>query len=252
LPLWNCFLIFFLPKRTILGPITGRYENLDAYGFKYFIRKYIFSFLYLVNVRILLRKYKYLFFSTDLLITHLKLNVKEKKRIFCNFVLSCFIKNNLQVEKNIDFLIYYRDYETKNSEFLNFCVNNLKNKNIHIIGSFLNSKEVKNHGLIERKKVIDLLRRTKFTIISEENFLSLFFLDAVSCSVNIFYSRKLASKTNYFNSIVAYPLNFSQKINNVDFILKKNFLRKKKVNIKINFRNKLTFDINNYFSQFSK
>ena len=252
LPLWNFFLIFFLPKRTILGPITGRYENLDAYGFKYFIRKYIFSFLYLINVRILLRKYKYLFFSTDLLITHLKLNVKEKKRIFCNFVLSCFIKNNLQVEKNIDFLIYYRDYETKNSKFLNFCVNNLKNKNIHIVGSFLNSKRVKNHGLIGRKKVIDLLRRTKFTIISEENFLSLFFLDAVSCSVNIFYSRKLASKTNYFNSIVAYPLNFSQKISNVDFILKKNFLRKKKANIKINFQNKLTIDINNYFSQFSK
>ena len=178
--------------------------------------------------------------------------LKKKKRIFCNFVLSCFIKNNLQAEKNIDFLIYYRDYETKNSKFLNFCVNNFKNKNIHIVGSFLNSKGVKNHGLIERKKVIDLLRRTKFTIISEENFLSLFFLDAVSCSVNIFYSRKLAPKTNYFNSIVAYPLNFTQKMSNVDFILKKNFLRKKKVNIKINFRNKLTFDINNYFSQFSK
>ena len=106
--------------------------------------------------------------------------------------------------------------------------------------------------MIAREKVIDLLRRTKFTIISEENFLSLFFLDAISCSVNIFYSRKLASKTNYFNSIVAYPLNFLKKKSNVDFILKKNFLRKKKVNVKINFRNKLTFDINNYFSQFSK
>lgn len=250
LPLWNSLLIFFLPKATILGPITGRYENLDTYGLKYFIRKYIFNYLYLINIRILLLKYKYLLFSTDLLVNYLKLNFKEKKRIFCNFALSCFIKNSLYVKKNIDYLIYYRDYETKNSDFLSFCANNLKNKNIHIIGDFLNSRCVTNHGLINRERVINLLRRTKFTIISEENFLSLFFLDAVSCSVNIFYSRKLSSKANYFNSIVAYPLNFSKRDSSLDFILKKNFLIKKKVSIKKNSLNRLELNIKNYFSQF--
>lgn len=252
LPLWNFFLIFFLPSKTILGPITGRHENLVSYGLKYFIRKYVFSFFYLVNIKILLKKYKYLLFSTDLLIAHLRLTAEEKKRIFCNFVLSCFIKNNLQVEKDIDFLIYYRDYETKNSEFLAFCADNLKNKNVHIIGSFLNSKKVKNHGFIERIKVLNLLRRTKFTIISEENFLSLFCLDAVSCSVNLFYSRRLKSKTNYFNSVSAYPLNFLKNLNTIDFISKKKYQKKRNVKIKTNISNKLTSNLENYFAQFSK
>lgn len=252
LPLWNFFLVLFLPGKTILGPITGRYENLNPYGFKYFIRKYFFYFLYLINIRILLKKYKYLLFSTDILISHLKLNAKEKKRIFCNFVLSCFVKNNLQLKKNIDFLIYYRIHDTKNSDFLNYVISNLKNKKIHIVGNILKSKNVINHGLISRKKVLNLLRRTKFSIISEENFLSLFFLDAVSCSVNIFYSSKLSSKTNFFNSVVAYALDFSKKDSNIEFILKKSFLDYKHVNIKSDMQKKLKLNINEYFTQFSK
>jgi len=41
LPLWNFFIFFLLPKKTILGPITGSLYKNDVYDFFTFIRKNI-------------------------------------------------------------------------------------------------------------------------------------------------------------------------------------------------------------------
>jgi hypothetical protein len=67
LPLWNFLIFLFLPKKTIIGPITGGVYHGKVYSFNSFIRKYIFPIFYKISVFIIYRKFKGVIFSTDLL-----------------------------------------------------------------------------------------------------------------------------------------------------------------------------------------
>jgi hypothetical protein len=238
-----------LPPHTILGPITGRKENLKFYNYKYFIRKIIFPILFRLNIKILLWKYNNLLLSSNSLKDFF--NKNEKKKAIFNFVFTCLSKKIYKKKKNIDFLIYNRSYDTKNSKFIKFLIDNLQSKNIHIVGEFFDSKKVNNHGIISREKCLYLLSKTKFTILPEDNLYSLFFLDAAISNVNIFYSSRFNFDKDYFINFKVKKIFFTENnhhtlnsLNNTKFVKVKNF----KVNKKI--KENILRGVENYFSQF--
>jgi hypothetical protein len=250
LPLWNIFLIILLPPHTILGPITGRKENLKFYGYKYIIRKFIFPFLFRLNIKILLWKYNNLLFSTNSL--KYFFSNAEKKRVYFNFVFTCLANKKYKNKKNIDFLIYNRKYDTKNSKFIKFLINNLHNKKIHIIGDVLKDKKLINHGIISREKSLQLLSRAKFTILPEDNLYSLFFLDAAISNVNIFYSSKFTINKNYFINLKSKKIDFKDSKILIRNIIKNNkYINVKNFKIRENLKNDLSFGLKKYFNQFS-
>ena len=67
LPLWNSLVFIFLPKSTILGPITGSDIANGTNILDSFTRKYIFPLLYHLNILIIYKKWKKIIFSTQIL-----------------------------------------------------------------------------------------------------------------------------------------------------------------------------------------
>ena len=58
LPLWNCLIFSLLPKKTILGPITGSLYKQKIYNINTFIRKIFFPFFYLISLNIIFLRFK--------------------------------------------------------------------------------------------------------------------------------------------------------------------------------------------------
>jgi hypothetical protein len=56
----------FLPKQTILGPITGSVYKKRIKDINSMLRKYLLPFFYFISIKII-SKNKYLLFSTSLL-----------------------------------------------------------------------------------------------------------------------------------------------------------------------------------------
>jgi hypothetical protein len=55
---------------------------------------------------------------------------------------------------------------------------------------------------------MQLLKRSKFTIISNENFYSMFCIDAMSCSVKIFFDKRIKPSEFFFNKDYYIPIDF--------------------------------------------
>ena len=200
LPLWNTFLFIFLPPGTILGPITGFVYKEKISSIETFLRKKIIPILFKFNYQILKIRIKKIIFSTN----NLKEIFENHKTHLYNFFLYNF-KKKKKVKKNIDFLIYHRQYSTKENAFIINLIKNLiiKNYKIEIVGHKINNKKVKNNGVISRIKIREKLKRTRFTILSGENLLSYFSIDALSENVKIFYNKK-----NYFDKNFLINKNF--------------------------------------------
>ena len=75
-----------------------------------------------------------------------------------------------------------------------------KNAKIHVIGDNLNINKVKNHGYITNKHTNFLLSRSKFTINSQENFYTLFLIEALSNKVKILTDHKYKNFINQSNN----------------------------------------------------
>jgi hypothetical protein len=221
LPLWNFFLFIFLPKKTILGPITGGIYQGKDYHIKTILRKIIIRTFYLVSVFFIRIRNLKCIFSTQLLFNFLPNKVRNES-IF-NFQL-----NNLsffkKVEKKIDILYYHRNYHTKNNDLILPLLYKLKDQfNILIIGKKL--KNFKNLGIISRNKTINILKKTKFVFSSPENPLSYFVLDAILCNARIISSYN--QKPNFFSDRFIYL-----KKNDVKNLKKILLLKDKKYNNK--------------------
>lgn len=207
LPLWNFFIFILLPAKTILGPITGGAFFFNVNFVQKIFRKYIFKILYYISLRIIYKKFKHLFFSTDLLSQYVK--PKYKNFIF-NFSLLSFQFIKTIPKKDIDFLIYYKVHATKNSKLLKKIINFLTQINLKVvvIGDKINNKKITYFSKLERTKVLDLLKRSKFTIISNENFYSLFCIDSASCCVKIFFDKRIKPSKLFFDKSFFIPINF--------------------------------------------
>ena len=217
LPLWNSFIFFFLPPKTILGPITGG-ANFDGYNkINFFIRKNFFPLFYKISEYLILLRFKNLIFSTDLLKKYL--NVETIKKSKFNFVFKIIKTNNKRYIKDNKFLIYNRNHKNKSYHILDVTMKKLINLGfkIEVIGDKIKMDKVINYGFISHKKVLKLLKKTKYSIVSTENVFSLFTIDCINNQVKLLIHDKNYALLNYYKKyFIKYNANSSLKklINN--------------------------------------
>jgi hypothetical protein len=212
LPLWNCLIFIFLPPKTIFGPITGGAYFEEK---QYFIRKFIFPILYKISELFLLIRNSEIYFSTELLKIYLTDYTIKKSKF--NYVFNFYSKTK-KINKNIDFLIYYRKHTNKEITYpYNFIdkLISLKFK-IHIVGDHFVNKFVFNHGYISNKKINFLLARTFFSISSYENFYTLFNMECFKNNVVVIVDKTKKKHIRYFKKNFMF-VDFRNK----NFIIKK-------------------------------
>jgi hypothetical protein len=212
LPLWNFLLFLFLPKKTILGPITGSVYHGPNGKIKTFLRKIIVQLFYKISIFFIRVKNLQCIFSTSLLFNILPDTIRSKALF--NFQLYDFNFFNM-CKKNIDIVYYNRNYHTKeNSVHLSILKKFKKRLNIFIVGDEVAG--FKNLGIISRINLIKILKKTKFTFSSAENQLSYFVLDAIACNVLVI---SLFSKKSYFfkKSFIILKDNYEKKLENFFF-----------------------------------
>jgi len=191
-------LIFALvPPKTYFGPITGAMFKGEIKNIEHFTRRYFLPFFYKISLNILKLRGQKLFFSTENLKEILDENTIKKSKF--NFFLNGFDNSTYAKEKKqIDMVIYFRLYSSKNSEVLKNIALELCDKfKIYIVGDEINDERIKNLGKIKRPELINILSKTKFSILSSENFSSLFARDCIEKNVSIFYD-----KNNFVPSII--------------------------------------------------
>jgi hypothetical protein len=194
LPLWNFIIFLLLPKKTILGPITGGIYHDKINSFDSFIRKYFFPFFFKISIFIIYKKFKKVIFSTDLLKKYIPKS-KYNSTLF-NFVFSVFNlnfkKKKFKNKKEFDLIFYNRNHPTKTSLMRNNIINFLsKSYRICAVGDFYNNINVKNFGFVNKKKLYYLLKKSRAALASEENFFSLFVIDAINSNVKIISFNKV-------------------------------------------------------------
>lgn len=247
LPLWNFLLFFILPKKTILGPITGGRYVGKVTGVNTFIRKYIFPFFYKISLEIISRKFNKVIFSTRLLEVYYK-KIKDKKiNILHDFIFIFFKKNKIKKIKKYDLIFYNRNHITKKTENFNALIDALSKKfTICIVGDYYKNKKVINFGRVSRKKVQSLLLESKFALNSTENIFSLFAIDAINCRVKVFFDANIKIKYK-INSNYLIPINYDNLFTTFRFVsslLQKNLaIDDKKFNLFVEAHNK---KINNF------
>ena len=216
LPLWNFIVFLFLPKKTVIGPITGGNFSGEVTGINFLIRKYVFKIFYIISNLIIYKKFKKVIFSTDLLKKYVKKS-KYKYTLF-NFVFSNFFLNKKKIKKKyFDLIFYNRNNSTKNTKIRNNIINFLsKYYKICVVGDFFDNKGVKNFGFVNRNKIYNLLSKSKLALSSEENFFSLFVIDAINSNTKI-----LSLNNNFNNNALKKYFFFVEKKDNFPFIKRK-------------------------------
>lgn len=189
LPLWNIFIFILVPPGTKFGPLTGSEFKGNIESFSDLIRKYIFPLCYKISIKFLYFRKKQALYSSDLLKNFL-IKQEIKKSLFYFQIRNInppIVKNN----KIYDFVIYFRDYHSKDNSFIKnitrFLIKN--NYKVVAIGNQLSIPGVRNFGIISRKKALALFKLVKFSIISPENFYSMFFIDCFNSGIKIFYNK---------------------------------------------------------------
>ena len=218
LPLWNFLIFALLPPKTLFGPITG-----GAYfgGKQHLVRKFLFPILYKISEFFLIIRKTQINFSTDLLKGYLFKSTIKKSNF--NYVFKYYSKK-MNKKKEIDFLIYYRKHKNKETLFPFALIKKLIQLNfrIHIIGDNLKNTYVKNHGYLNNNKINNLLSKTYFSLISNENPYSLFTIECLNNNVKILADLYQKNKIKYLKKQFIF-LDFKKKI------LDKNILIKKKL-----------------------
>lgn len=223
LPLWNFLIFLFLPKSTMLGPITGyRYVN-KVFNISSFFRKKIFPLFFKISLFILFKKNNNnLVFATNSL--KYFINKKYRSRCIFNFVFLFIDLIKKNSSKDIDLAVYIRAHPMKNNDILIFLVKKLKIFfKIVIFGEKIKIKNVKNYHNVNNDYLKKILARSKFVLSSQENNLSLFNLDCISSGTKIFVANVVDKNLkeyfqNFFISVNYENLNVAinkikQKIN---------------------------------------
>jgi hypothetical protein len=204
LPYWNFLIFLLLPPNCKIGPITGG-ANFSKKSKDYLIRKNVFPILYCLSNIILKFRFDNLIFSTDLLKENLPIKIIKKSKfnfIFYSIGNKKITKKNNFKSKDLNFLFYFRKHNNKAFEFPFALINKLisKNYSINIIGDKINIKGVKNYGYISHKKVLKLLERTRYSIVSNENIFSFFTIDCINNRVKLLTNNKVYNSIKYFKN----------------------------------------------------
>ena len=159
-----------------------------------------------------------------------------------NYQLLYFRKSKKNLSQKNNILIYNRSNKSKNIQFLlGILFKKFTFDEVGVVGKKLNLNFVKNYGYVNHKKLLNILSKFKFALISDENFFSFFALDALSRQVKLIYNQESHELKNYFvNSqfIKLNKLNFKtvSKINKKIFLnkeLEKKILTKLERHLKI-------------------
>lgn len=199
LPLWNFLIFFLLPKKTIIGPITGTTVINSKKYFNLIFRKYLMKIFFRISLNIIYKKFTNYIFSTE----NLKKLIKQKykKKCIFNFCFQCINFSKNIKKKNIDFIFYLKDHKNKTNSLLVQYIKLLAKRNykIYVVGDSFKFRKVKNLGFIKRNELKKILKRSKFAINSGENLYSLFALDCYSSNVIIFNDIKLMPENAVLN-----------------------------------------------------
>jgi hypothetical protein len=250
LPLWNFLIFLLLPKKTILGPITGGVHSGSANSFNLLIRKYFFPNFFKITKFIIYRKFKKAIFSTNILRPYM-----EHNNLFLyNFVTTLFHKKKHNFKKKYDIVFYNRNHPTKHSENLKNIITKLsKVCKICIIGDYFNQTNVKNFGWIARNKVHNLIKKSKVSFNSAENFLSIFSIDCINHGTPIIYDKSIKHSTKNIYGGYYYGVNFNDIEGATSKILK--IIQKIKTdqhlkcNVNTNMKKKVTKFLFSYFAR---
>ena len=215
-PLWNFLIFLLLPPKTILGPITGSkdFDKHGVRGFERFFRKYCMRVQFRISNFILRFRFKELIFSTGNLKNFLSQDVKNKASF--NFVerhstlynKESLDMNHKQIIKDIDFIIYVRFYSSKGTEILMEYIERLKNDfKIITVGDKAGIRGVQEYGFVDRQEVLNLCKRAKFSILSTENFNSLFSYECIQSGVKVFFNKENEYDMELVEQNKIYPIN---------------------------------------------
>ena len=223
LPLWNSLIILLLPPNTSLGPITGSVYNNEVNNIQSAVRKYILPIFYYVNSKVLSKRNKGKhIFSTDILKNFLNKKVQEKSKFN-------FVYKNIEIlkqgqEKEIDLVIYNRSYFTKNEVFFKEVINKLSKRvdiKFKYFGNLIDGCEDQYMGILPHNEVLDLLKITKFSVCSEENFSSLYTLECIENQVNLFVSQNTKIPFELATSEKIIQINYKKINKSIDIIIEK-------------------------------
>jgi len=189
LPLWNFLIFLFLPRKTILGPVTGGVITKKPDSFENIIRLVFLPFFYRVSLFIINIKFKKIIFSTNLLKKDFHIN---NDNFFFGYVYSFFNKINYisNNKKKFDIVFYNRNYKSKKNFLIKKIILNLPKKiKVCVIGDKFKGVNLFNYGYVSHKKTLKLISQSKMAFGSSENSLSLFAIDCYNSGVRLIFDR---------------------------------------------------------------
>jgi hypothetical protein len=194
LPMWNILLFLFLPKKTVLGPITGS-ELHNTSSLRGFVRLIVLSALNFITKIIIFLKYDKLIFSTNLI----SVNNKNYTNLFQLQYLKA-LKKRKKTKKDIDFIFYFRKHNNKHLKEEILFINKLISKgyNVKICGDCPDKNKENYLGFLSKGKLQKILDRSRFTLSSQENPFSFFIQDAINSNVRIMFHK---NHENYIKNV---------------------------------------------------
>ena len=207
LPIWNILIFLFLPKNTILGPITGTITKKNI----------LYKFFCLIGAFILSRRKKLLFSHSQL-----KIYFSNNKENYFNFLFYKFKIKAVSAKKKFKIVFYFKDNNNKGNNFLINLLKKISEKHkVAVIGDNLskitNKKNITNFGTLNRNQALKVINTADFALTSKENHFSFFALDCLSKGLRLFYNKDLKIskdiKTNMF-----IPINFTNLNNSINAV----------------------------------
>jgi len=252
LPLWNFFIFLLIPKKCLIGPITGtNYINQEADLFQKIIRKFFFPIFFYISLKILNYQNRYVIFSNNNF-----LYLKNKIKSIHNFQILHFKKNKKKIKKNIDIFIYLRSHSNKNSEKIEKIINYLKNSKykIFVVGKTFFGKNIKSTKYLKNEKLNYFLKKSKLVLLSSEILFTFFCLEALSSNSKVVFFRNFNNEEKFLDKDTYVKiLSQSNKkiINHIKMILavKKEIHFKSKFRILLNEKKKIIDLIDKYFKK---
>tara|TARA_A100001015_G_scaffold115414_1_gene128154 strand:- start:1813 stop:2817 length:1005 start_codon:yes stop_codon:yes gene_type:complete len=252
LPLWNFLIFLLIPKKCLIGPITGtKYINQKANFFQKNIRKFIFPIFFYISVKILKYQNRYVIFSNNNF-----LNLKNKIKSIYNFQILYFKTNKKKIKKNIDIFVYLRSHSNKNSEKIEKIVNYFKHSKykILVVGKNFHAKNIKSIKYLKNEKLNYFLKRSQLVLLSSEILLTFFCLDALNNNCKVVFFRNFNNEERLLDKS-SYVKILSRSTKEIINHIKKELTHRKRKNLNSKFKillneKKKTIDlINKYFNK---
>lgn len=226
LPLWNFLIFFLLPSKVILGPITGTISSERNFLFKTIFEK--------ISIFIIKIKFDKCLFANNFYSNFFKSH-------FHNYIIKNLKFSKIKKKKKVyDFVFYYRKkYDDKLILFHLIKYLNQKKYKIVVIGEKINLKNIICFGSVRRKKLNNILLKTRCAIANKENLYSYFTQNCLTYNLTVFYNHEFTKLEKFkLNNFYAIPYNNLDKAYKIIHKMKKKSIKANK---------KIKLDFSNYF-----